>query len=104
MSKVDRNNPKRGTASESTFSLMEFMREFPDDRACMDYLWRQRFAPDGHHAHCPKCDVERSSTALGSALVRLRPLRPPHPPAGRDDLPQVSHVPAPVVLRDVPHR
>jgi hypothetical protein len=40
MSKVDRNNPKRGTASESTYSMMEFMREFADDRACLDYLWR----------------------------------------------------------------
>src|SRR5919107_1565290 len=59
MSKVDRNNPTRGTASESTYSLMEFVREFPDDRACLDYLWRARYARDGHHAHCPKCERER---------------------------------------------
>jgi transposase len=59
MSKVNRNNPTRGTASESTYSMMEFMREFPDDRACLDYLWRQRFAPDGAHADCPKCGVTR---------------------------------------------
>lgn len=59
MSKVDRNNPKRGKASESTYSMMEFMREFADDRACLDYLWRERYASDGHHAHCPKCDRER---------------------------------------------
>jgi transposase-like protein len=38
---------------------MEFMREFADDRACLDYLWRQRYAPDGAHAECPKCGVER---------------------------------------------
>ncbi len=30
--KVDRNNPRRGAVSESSYSLMEFMREFPDDR------------------------------------------------------------------------
>jgi len=59
MSQVNRNKPKRGTASESTYSMMEFMQEFPDDRACLDWLWRQRFAPDGHHMECPKCGVTR---------------------------------------------
>jgi transposase len=59
MSKVDRNNPKRGTASESTYSMMEFMQQFADDRACLDYLWRERFSPDGSHAECPKCGVTR---------------------------------------------
>ncbi|HZR94103.1 MAG TPA: IS1595 family transposase [Gaiellaceae bacterium] len=38
---------------------MEFMREFPDDDACMDYLWRSRYSPDGEHAHCPRCDQPR---------------------------------------------
>ena len=59
MSKVDRNNPKRGTASESTYSMMEFMRDFADDAACLDWLWRTRFAEDGSHTHCPKCDQTR---------------------------------------------
>jgi transposase len=59
MPPVDRNNPKRGDGSESTYSLMEFMREFPDDEASLDWLWRASFAPDGHTAHCPKCDRER---------------------------------------------
>ena len=35
------------------------MRDFPDDAACLDWLWRNRYAPDGHHAHCPACDKER---------------------------------------------
>jgi transposase len=35
------------------------MREYPDDAACLDRLWRERFAPDGHHAECPKCKRER---------------------------------------------
>jgi len=39
--------------------MMEFMRIFPDDAACLDRLWRDRFAPDGHHAECPKCGRER---------------------------------------------
>src|SRR6266567_803328 len=59
MSAKDRNNPIRQTSSESDFSLMEFMREYPDDASCLDRLWRDRFAPDGHHARCPRCERER---------------------------------------------
>jgi transposase len=55
----DRNNPIRQDSSESDFSLMEFLRIYPDDAACLDRLWREQYAPDGHHAHCPKCDRER---------------------------------------------
>ncbi len=55
----DRNNPERRKSSESDLSLMEFMREFPNDAACLDRLWRDRFAADGHHALCPKCERER---------------------------------------------
>src|SRR5215213_7778724 len=55
----DRNNPQRQHSSDSDFSLIEFMREYPDDAACLDRLWRDRFAPDGHHAHCPVCERER---------------------------------------------
>jgi transposase-like protein len=59
MPPVDRNNPQRAASSESSYSLMEFMREFPDDAACLDFLWRKRFAPDGHTADCPKCKRSR---------------------------------------------
>jgi transposase-like protein len=38
---------------------MEFMAEFPDDATCLDWLWRERFAPDGHTAVCPKCGRDR---------------------------------------------
>src|SRR6266487_5120901 len=55
----DRNNPERRRSSESDYSMMEFMRMFPDDAACLDRLWRDRFAPDGHHAKCPRCERER---------------------------------------------
>jgi|GEM_PF-3365456 len=57
--KRDRNNPERRKSSESDYSLMEFMAMFPNDAACLDRLWRDRFAPDGHHVHCPKCGRER---------------------------------------------
>jgi transposase-like protein len=55
----DRHNPTRRTSSDRDLSLAEFMRVYPDDAACLDRLWRQRFAPDGHHAHCPRCERER---------------------------------------------
>jgi transposase len=60
MPPVDRLEPIRAASSESTMSLMEFVREFPDDEACLNYLWRTRFSEDGKTAHCPKCDRERT--------------------------------------------
>jgi transposase len=38
---------------------MEFMREYPDDSACLEWLWRTRYSLDGETAHCPKCDKQR---------------------------------------------
>lgn len=35
------------------------MREFPDDAACLDRLWRDLYAPDGHTADCPRCERPR---------------------------------------------
>jgi transposase len=60
MPPVNRNKPVRATSSESEYTLMDFMREFPDDATCLKHLWRTRFAPDGEHAKCPKCKVVRS--------------------------------------------
>jgi transposase-like protein len=59
MPPVDRNKPIRAKSSESEYSLMEFMRSYKDDAACLDWLWRKRFAPDGHTADCPECDKPR---------------------------------------------
>src|SRR5829696_3085238 len=60
MPPVDRKNPQRSKSSDSRYSLMEFMRQYPDDDACLERLWRSRFSEDGEHAHCPKCDRRRS--------------------------------------------
>src|SRR4029077_15808422 len=60
MPPVNRNAPKRAASSESQYSLMEFMAEFPDDATCLDWLWRNRYSEDGLHAHCPKCDREQA--------------------------------------------
>lgn len=59
MAANDRNNPVRRKSSDSDLSVVEFWREYPDDAACLDKLWRERYAPDGHHAHCPVCEKER---------------------------------------------
>jgi transposase len=59
MPPVDRNNPSRAASSDSRISLMEFMRDFPDDAACLDYQWRERWSPDGTNALCPKCEKVR---------------------------------------------
>ena len=67
---VHRENPTRAVSSETQYSLMEFMRElqpsltqfvreFPDDEACLRWLWRNRYSPDGEHALCPKCERKR---------------------------------------------
>ena len=59
MPPANRKNPQRVKSSESLYSLREFLSEFPNDEACLEYLWRERHSPDGSHAHCPKCDQER---------------------------------------------
>ncbi len=58
MPPANRKQPKRSTASDSLYTLVEFMHEFPDDDACLQYLWRAH-SLDGTHALCPKCNVER---------------------------------------------
>ena len=60
MPPANRHDPQRTACSDSQFSLMEFMREFPDDAACLEHLWRTRCSEDGEHAFCPKCEQERS--------------------------------------------
>lgn len=59
MPPVNRNKPIRAASSDSEYTLMDFMREFPDDKTCLEWMWRTRFAPDGETADCPKCKVAR---------------------------------------------
>jgi transposase-like protein len=70
MPPVDRLKPIRAKSSQSTCSLMEFMREFPDDEACLEWLWRNRHSPDGETAHCPKCDRDRTFKRYATAQRR----------------------------------
>lgn len=66
----DRNKPRRGTASESQYSLFEFMREFPDDKACLEFLWRSRYSGDGENAICTRCCCERKFRRYRTAQQR----------------------------------
>ena len=83
MAANDRNNPIRRPSSDSDLTVVEFWREYPDDAACLDKLWRERYAPDGHHAHCPVCDRERkfhriktrASYACDSCGKHLHPMK-----------------------------
>jgi len=59
MPPVNRNKPVRAASSESQYSLMEFMAKCPDDDACLQSLWRNRYSPDGEHAYCPNCEQNR---------------------------------------------
>ena len=94
MPPVDRNNPIRAKSSDSRVSFMEFQREFPNDAACLAYLWRTRYSPDGEHAHCPKCDRERRFKKYDAVLFEflmenrlpreIQPLAPEHGPYLRE--------------------
>jgi transposase len=59
MPPANRHQPIRAKSSTSEYSVHEFLAEFPDDGACLEYLWRTRHAPDGEHAHCPKCNCRQ---------------------------------------------
>lgn len=59
MTPIKRNNPIRAKSSESQYTLVEFMHEFPDDTTCLEWLWHNRYSPDGVNAYCPKCEKER---------------------------------------------
>jgi transposase-like protein len=59
MPPANRHEPRRAKSSTSDYSVTEFLRDFPDDAACLEHLWRTRFSEDGEHAECPKCERER---------------------------------------------
>jgi transposase-like protein len=60
MAPGNRKNPQRALSSDSTYTLVEFMADFPDDETCLNWLWRTRYAPDGEHALCTRCEAERA--------------------------------------------
>src|SRR5438093_3426632 len=59
MPPMNRNKPKTSLGSDATYAATEFFRDFPDDAACLDWLWRYLYSADGSHARCPKCERTR---------------------------------------------
>lgn len=55
MAPRDRNNPRRSASSQGLYTKADLERDFPNDAACLAYLWRQNCSEDGEHAHCPQC-------------------------------------------------
>src|SRR2546421_7907448 len=74
----DRDNPVRHPSSESDLSLMEFMREYPDDAACLDRLWRDPYAPDGHTAPCLRRERTRGVHPAKTKTAYTRDSCGPH--------------------------
>ena len=70
MPPVNRNKPINAPSSDSQYTLMDFMREFPDDATCLEWLWRNRYSPDGEHAYCPKCETDRVFKKYGTTQQR----------------------------------
>src|SRR6266511_668719 len=52
MSARQRHSVDRSASSDSRMTYTEFLRRFPNNDACLDYL-KERFYPDG--TTCPKC-------------------------------------------------
>jgi len=59
MAPANRKNPRLAKTSESEYTLTQFDREFPNDNACLEWLWRNRYSTDGEHSYCPKCEQKR---------------------------------------------
>jgi transposase len=66
MAPRNRNSLERSISSDSTFSRDELNREFPDDAACLDWLWRFLYSEDGTHAQCAKCGQVRKFHRVAS--------------------------------------
>src|SRR6476661_6022609 len=104
MPPANRREPKRAKSSTSDYSVTEFLAEFPDDAACLEHLWRTRHAPDGEHAHCPKCDAVKvfKRHATKQQPPDLHGLRASSAPDGRTIFHRSSTFATPVVPRHVP--
>ena len=49
---------------------MEFMKDFPDDATCLEWLWRTRYAADGETAKCEPCGKTRKFKRYATAQQR----------------------------------
>ncbi|MFC2024103.1 IS1595 family transposase [Chloroflexota bacterium] len=70
MPPANRNQPKKARNSDSQYTLVEFMKNYPDDATCIEWLWRNRHSADGEHAYCPKCEQERAFKRYNTSQQR----------------------------------
>ncbi len=54
----------------SAYPLSRFFADFPDEEACLQWLWQQTMSADGVHAHCPRCGGERAFRRYRTAQPR----------------------------------
>jgi transposase-like protein len=60
MAPGNRKTPRNAQTSASQYMLTEFMADFPDDEACLVWLWNTRYAIDGGDtAFCERCEMVR---------------------------------------------
>src|SRR5665213_1337675 len=60
MAPGNRKTPRNARTSASQYMLTEFYRDFPDDEACLVWLWNTRYAIDGGDtAFCERCEQVR---------------------------------------------
>ena len=106
MAPGNRKAPQRAASSESAYSLVEFMADFPDDETCLAWLWNTRYNLGDDTAHCSRCgEIRHVPALLGQAAapgLDLHGLWPSRAPDSGHDLSQVLHLASPLVLRHVP--
>ena len=61
---------ERACLEDAYFDLAEFNARFPDDQACLDHLWRERFSPDGSRAFCCRCARDRKFRRYEGRVAR----------------------------------
>jgi len=88
--------PTQSIPKHLRYTIQHFNAQFPDNDSCLDWLKAERW-PSGL-IPCAKCGVERSITAFRPSGLRLRLLRQHDFPDGWNDLREVQHGAAHLVL------
>jgi transposase len=60
MAPGNRKAPQRAASSDSAYTLVEFMADFPDDETCLVWLWNTRYNLGDDTAHCERCGEIRT--------------------------------------------
>jgi transposase len=55
----NRKEPQRAASSDSVYTLLEFMADFPNDESCLVWLWNTRFNLGDDEAWCERCEAKK---------------------------------------------